>query len=105
MLFDTSLTPDRRKLVRLMQEIDFGKVHHLLVRQGQPVFEPPPRIVREIKLHGASDVPARRATRGFALKAPLVNLFQYLDEVCNGTVLAIEVRHGLPFRLALEHVP
>jgi len=34
-----------------MQRINFGRILNLSVRRGQPVLDPPPRIIREMKLH------------------------------------------------------
>lgn len=37
-----SLTPARRRLLELMQEINFGRIEGLAVRGGEPVLDPPP---------------------------------------------------------------
>ena len=38
----TSLTPARRRLVELMQEVNFGRIERLKVRDWEPVLDPPP---------------------------------------------------------------
>ena len=47
-----SLSEARRRLIRLMQNINFGAIGDLEVRGGEPMFSPPPRVVREIKFGG-----------------------------------------------------
>jgi hypothetical protein len=99
----TALLPhSRRRLVEIMQQISFGRIEGLIVRDGEPVFEPPPRIIRDVKLGAEADAP--RGFRGdFALKNQVVDLFEYLTRTQNGTIECIEVKHGLPFRLLVEH--
>jgi hypothetical protein len=94
-----SLPPARQRLVELMQQLSFGQILGLHIRHGQPVFEPRPRIVRDIKL--ASE-PALRAAAGrddFLLKQQVVELFAFCDRLHDGTIDVLEVKHGLPFRL------
>jgi hypothetical protein len=35
-----ALSPARRRLVELMQEINYGRIERLEVRDGEPVFDP-----------------------------------------------------------------
>lgn len=46
----SDLSAPRRRMVELMQELGFGRIETLLVRAGDPVLNPPPRVVREVKL-------------------------------------------------------
>jgi hypothetical protein len=48
----SSLLESHRRLVELMQQVNFGHFENLVIRNGQPVFSPPPRIIREVKLGG-----------------------------------------------------
>jgi hypothetical protein len=86
-----------------MQEMNFGRIEHLSIRDGQPVFSPPPRMVRDVKL-GAPDNGARPELRvsDFALKREHVELFENFKRLGNGIVETIEVKSGLPFRLITE---
>ncbi len=94
-----SLPPSRRLLVELMQRLHFGQILGLRVRNGEPVLDPPPRLVHDVKL--ASE-PAPRPTEAgadFLLKQQVVELFAYFDRLRDGVIDLIEVKHGLPFRL------
>jgi hypothetical protein len=94
-----SLSPARRRLVELMQEINFGRSEGLAVRGGDPVLAPPPRLVREVKFGGDNGPRPERGAADFDLKARLVELLDYLDEAGDVTIDLLEVKHGLPFRM------
>lgn len=98
--FKTSLSAPRKKLLQAMQRNPFSNID-AVVSGGEPSFEPPPKITREIKL--GIDVPARPTAddSDFALKKAVTDLFQHFDQLRDGTAVTIEVRHGLPARLIL----
>jgi hypothetical protein len=82
-----------------MQQLHFGRIVGLRLRAGQPVLDPLPRRVRDHKL--GSEPPPRSASASgdFLLKQQVVELFAYFDQIGDGIVDLIEVKHGLPFRL------
>jgi hypothetical protein len=88
-------------LIELMQQINFGRIEGLLVRNGEPAFVPPPEVIREVKFGGENGPRPERGVDDFALKAQVVELIQQLNGLGDGTVEAIEVKHGLPFRMLL----
>lgn len=94
-----ALSPARRRLLELMQLVNFGRIETLIVRGGEPSLVPPPRVVREVKFGGDNGPRPELATDDFRLKAQVVDLFRELDRLGDGTVEALEVKHGLPFRL------
>ncbi len=98
----SSLSPARRRLVELMQDLNFGRIERLEVLDGQPVFDPPPRIVREIKFGAPNGPRPEAALCDFVLKAQLVEFFAWLDTLGDGVIERLEVQHGLPFRIVVE---
>jgi hypothetical protein len=88
-------------LIELMQQINFGRIEGLLVRNGEPTFDPPPIVIREVKFGGENGPRPECGVDNFALKAQVVELIQQLDDLGDGTVETIEVKHGLPFRMLL----
>lgn len=93
----SSLSPGQRRLIHLIQQVGFGAVEGLCVRAGQPVFEPVPRITRELKFGCRETTPIART--GDRSRIELLELLDALSELGNGTIDRIEVRHGLPFRM------
>jgi hypothetical protein len=100
----TSLSPGRRRLLELMQQINFGRIDGITVRDGEPLFDSSPRIVREIKFCGENGPRAELGIDDFALKAQVVELFEHLDGLVNGKIGSIEVKYGLPFRMSIEEL-
>ena len=96
------LTPNERRLVRLMQRINFGRVQNLVVREGQPMFDPAPRSQRDHKFGGQNGVRAEMSLDDYVLKKEVVELFRQLRKLGNGTIVNLEVRAGLPFLMTDE---
>src|SRR5262245_46602928 len=94
-----SLTEPRRRLVGLMQQLNFGRIVGLVVRGREPVLDPPPRVVREHKFGGENGPRPERNAKDFFLKSQVVELFEFLDRFGDGTIAVVEVKHGLPFKL------
>ncbi len=97
-----SLSDARRRLIRLMQSINFGTIEDLEVRGGEPMFSPPPRVVREIKFGGENGPRPETALPDFAVKSPVADLLHSLTKIGDGTIERLEVRHGVPFRMKVE---
>ncbi len=96
------LSGARRQLVELMQDVYFGRIEQLVVRHGEPVFDPSPRIVREIKIGGDNALDPERCGSDFLLKSQVRQFFLELLRVGDGLIERIEVKHGLPFRVIVE---
>lgn len=97
----SSLSPARRRLVELMQNLNFGRVEHLEVRGGEPVLDPLPNVVREHKFCSENG-PHREAGRpDCPLKNQVRDLMSLLDEVSDGTIAVLSIKHGLPFHAEL----
>lgn len=97
-----ALTPARKRFVELMQNLNFGRIYGLAVENRDPVLDPPPRVVREIKIGGDNSPRPELETDDFTLTAKIVDFFSHLDRLDNGTVEFIEVKHGLPFHMRVE---
>jgi hypothetical protein len=100
-----SLTPQRKQFVRELQRINFGRLEALHVRDGQPVLLPSPGIVREHKFAGENGPRPELHSTDFALKQQVVELFAFFDELQNGIIDVLEIKHGLPFRMIVTEVP
>jgi hypothetical protein len=99
-----SLSCPKRDLIRLLQRIQFGQIHHLPIRGGEPVLSPPPHVIRDVKFCAESGPRPDLDHDDIALKAQVLDLFAQLDSIGNGTIRCLEVRHGLPFRMLVEEV-
>jgi hypothetical protein len=102
---EAALSETRRKLVETMQQMDFGHIDGLVILDGEPVFDPMPRIVRDIKLGGEDGFRPKSNHADFLLKSQVIELFDHLTAIRTGKIESIEVKHGLPFRLVVEQQP
>lgn len=100
--FFGALSPKRRQLVELMQRTNFGRIENLRVSGGEPQCDATTRVITEWKL-GAPENGVRPEARlsDFALKAPIVELFEMLTQLRDDAIVTIEVRYGLPFRVLI----
>jgi len=96
------LSGPRKRLIEMMQEISFGRIENLIVKDGEPNFDPSPQVVREIKFGGENGPRQEMSVENFALKSQAVEFFAQLDRLGDGRVKSLEVKHGLPFRMSLE---
>ncbi|GIW90171.1 MAG: hypothetical protein KatS3mg109_0603 [Pirellulaceae bacterium] len=97
----SDLSANRFRLVELMQTINFGRIACLVIHKGEPVLDPPPRVVREIKFGGDNGPRPELDAGDFLLKAQVVELFEYFDRLGDGTIEVLEIKHGLPFRMVV----
>ena len=84
-----------------MQQLHFGRIESLKIRAGEPLFDPPPKVVKDIKI-GDNGARPELTRSDFALKGGVVELLQQLTETGDGSIELIEIRHGLPFRITIE---
>lgn len=103
MLTKSSLSTPQKRLLETMQRTNFGRIEGLTIRHGQPTFDPPPRIVKDVKLGAADNNPRPELNASdFTLKREHIELFENLRLVGDGKVEAIEIKSGLPFRITVE---
>ena len=91
----SSLDATEKWLVEVMQNLRFGRIEGLHVKDGEPLRYPAPMFVRSRKFTRSSD--ARTAQdRDFALKAQVSWLLSEIAEVGNGVIRSVTVQDGLP---------
>ena len=96
------LSLSRRRLVELMQQINFGRLECVCVRNAEPVLDPQPKIVREIKFGGENGSRPELHADDFTLKGQVVELFEHLDRVRDCHIETLDIKHGLPFRMLIR---
>ena len=98
----SSLSRERQRLVTLMQELSFGRIENLRVRNGEPVLdgEERPRVIRTYRAGralGRRNAPRPQADAAdFALRQEVVDFLTWLDRVRDVVVERLEVVDGLP---------
>ncbi len=97
-----ALSASRKRLLETMQRLNFGRIEGLEIRKGEPVFEPAPRIIQDIKIGGENGPRPELTIEDFALKGGVIELFDHLSRIGDGTLESIEVKYGMPFKLVVE---
>jgi len=96
-----SLSQARQRLVELLQDIRFGRLEGLEVREGEPVLDPSPRVLRLFVLgKDNAPLPARGAS-DFALKDQVVEMLAVFDRARSLTVNELVVANGLPVQMTV----
>ena len=98
----SSLSGSHRRLVELMQRLNFGRIEDLIVRDGEPVFDPAPKVIQKVKIGGENGPRPELSCEDFLLKKQTVQLLEAISDLGEGTVLIIDVKHGLPFAVEIE---
>jgi hypothetical protein len=97
-----SLPQARQRLVRLMQHINYGEIRHLAIRDGEPVLDPLPAVVRAVKFGAENGARQESAQNDFVLKAQVVQLLEEIDRLPHGEIERIEIKGGLPFMALIK---
>jgi hypothetical protein len=96
------LSAPRQALVRLCQSIDYGQILDLQVCNREPVFNPPPTLLLDIKLDTDPSGRPESELADFALCDEVCRLLDRLDQMQTGRIQRIEVRAGIPRRVLIE---
>lgn len=97
------LSKSQSRLVEILQRLNYGRVEELHVRNGEPVFDPAPRIIQKLKMGGENGPRPESALQDFLLKHQTIEMLQAIADLGEGTILAIECKNGLCFSLEIEH--
>jgi hypothetical protein len=96
------LSAPRQALLRLCQTVNYGSFENLVVRNSEPIFDPPPVVLKDVKLDSDDGSRPELALHDFAVSDEALRLMSLLDEMKCGTVRRIDVRAGIPRRIVLE---
>jgi hypothetical protein len=93
------LSASRQVLVRLCQDVNFGQILDLLVRNAEPIWDPGPIILSEVRLDVEETPRPEGALPDFQLSSEIGRLMRQLDQMKDGKIEKIEIRDGIPRRL------
>jgi hypothetical protein len=98
----SQLSAPRQVLVRLCQSINFGQICSLEVRDCDPVFNPPPQVLVDVKLDSDEGLRPEINLPDFVLPAEVCRLMDRLDRLKNATIERVEVRAGIARRVVFR---
>ncbi|MFH2000500.1 MAG: hypothetical protein ABIK28_12515, partial [Planctomycetota bacterium] len=95
----SSLSPERKKLLELMQEINNGRIEGIQVRDSEPLFDPPPTTYK-LFIFDKPNIPnASIKKQDYMLKRRVVELFDLFDEMKSFYIKELTISDGLPIRM------
>lgn len=95
------LTPARTRLLLLMHEVGYGRIVDLQVRDGEPVFDPPPTAKRLYQFgRDAASCPAD-TRQGLILKRKVQELLEVFDRERSLHIEELKVEDGLPVMMVV----
>ncbi len=100
----SNLSFPRARLIESMQHLGFGTIEDLVIRDGEPVLDPPPRMIRHVKFKGENGPRPETDLDDFVLKKRVLDFLDHLDAIGNGVIRSLEVKYGLPFTMEIEEV-
>jgi hypothetical protein len=101
----SELSQPRRSLVRLCQGVNYGCVHDLEIKDCDPVFDPHPVVIVDVKLDAEASQRPEIELADFTLCHEMCRLMELFDELRDATVDRIEVRAGVPRRVLFKSWP
>ena len=98
----SQLSLSRQTLVRVCQDVNFGQIQGLHVRDSDPVWDPAPTVLSEVRLDIEESPRPEGELPDFKLSSEIQRLMCQLDQLQDGKIEKIEVRGGVPRRLVLS---
>ena len=98
----SNLSKPKAQLVELMQRLNYGYLEGLTVRNGEPIFDPPPRVVRQVRFCRENRPRQEIGKSDFILKAEVRDLFAHMEAMGDGVIECLEIQRGLPFKMTIE---
>jgi hypothetical protein len=95
--------PSERQFAAAMNDISFGRFEFLRIERGELVLDPWPTAVRSVKFGSAESAMHVTLPDEFELKRQVAEFFEYVRAVDAGEIRCLDLRHGLPFSMEVEH--
>lgn len=97
-----SLSPNQRRLLERMRTLGFGTIRGLNVRNGEPLFDPLPVVVRVLRTAEMPPVTNRLSPGSYSPCREQLACLRHLAEIGDGVVDVIKVHDGLPVQLEVR---
>jgi hypothetical protein len=99
-----SLAPSQSRLLELLQQVRYGRIHRLRVRDGLPLFQDRISWTRTVKVLGENGPHPASCSPDFVLRQEVTALLGLLTAIREGEIRNLEVRNGLPFSFEVEEI-
>ena len=83
-----------------MREVGYGKIVDLKIHNGEPAFDSPTQIIKDIALDKTNDINPYKSDE--TLKPQVTRMLNQFSKIRDGTIPTIRIQDGLPFRLQVN---
>ena len=97
-----SLSTGKRRLLRKLQEINFGWIENFNVSNGEPVFLPSTRVIHKVRFGRRNGPHDAASGKDYTLKLDVVELFREMASRKDGVVRVLKIQEGLPVDMEWE---
>jgi hypothetical protein len=101
----SQISQPRQVLIRLCQSINHGSIENLQVENSEPVFDPSPVMLKDVKLDSDEGPRPELGLADFLIGDEAHRLTRLFDNMKCGSVRRLEIRAGIPRRIVVESVP
>jgi len=98
----SQLSKPRQTIVRICQAINYGHIREITIRNGEPVFIPPPVVLLDVQLNDDDGPRPELTLPDFALPHEVRRLLERFDRIKDGKLAELEIRGGVPRRVIFE---
>jgi len=98
----SSLSVAQKRLLRIIQSNQHGRIENLAIRNGDPDLSKPPQVFRHVKFGGRGPNQPRSGKEDYNIKAQVQEMFMEFKKLKNGIVPWIEFQDGLPYRMSVK---
>ena len=105
LLWFSELSRPRQKFVRMCQVVNYGYIEGLEIKDCDPVFDPPPLALVDVKLDSGEGFRHELELSDFMLRNEILRFVAWLDELKNGKIERVEIRGGIPRRIVVKACP
>jgi hypothetical protein len=98
----SDLSPACQTLVRLCQSINHGAIEDLRIEHAEPIFDPSPVILRDVKLDTEDGTRPEIDLSDFDLCGEVRRLICQLHKLGTGIIEHLDVRGGIPRRIVFR---
>lgn len=92
----SEISESGRKLIAVMQEVNYGRLMNVKVFDGELVFTPDSVVERDVRFGKNPEDSGYKIEKDYELKKPLADFFRHLAEIHDGEISNLEIQAGLP---------
>ena len=86
-----------------MSAVQFGRFEDIRVEAGELILDPWPKTIHAVKFGLGHSSPTQALAPEFDLKKEVGELFESVRSLNQGRIPRLDIRHGLPSFMEIEH--